>query len=228
VSERHTPAIAGCLREFAGQGFGPQQVATTLDLLAAERAGRTRLADELDLVTTGPEVRGVANRDTSVVVRELFAGSAETVLVVGFAIHQGQQVFQTLADRMLERPGLRVRLVVDIPRPNQDTSAASELVYRFFDRFRNQQWPAERPLPELFYDPRSTEPRNEHDKRSSMHAKCVVVDRRRVFITSANFTEAAQQRNIEVGVLLDAAPVADKLEGFFERLMEEGVLRRGF
>jgi phosphatidylserine/phosphatidylglycerophosphate/cardiolipin synthase-like enzyme len=228
VSGEHASSIAGLLRDLAGQGFGPLQVATTLDLLVAERQRQPRLADALDLVTTGPEVRGVANRDTSVVVRELFAGAVDSVLVVGFAIYQGQQVFQTLADRMLERPGLRVRMVVDIPRLPGDTSAASELVYRFRDRFRTQQWPADRPVPEVFYDPRSLEPRGDFDKRSSMHAKCVVVDRRQVFITSANFTEAAQQRNIEVGVLVDSAPTADKLAGFFERLAEEGSLRRGF
>ena len=78
----------------------------------------------------------------------------------------------------------------------------------------------------LCYDPRSVEPRTEHDKRSSMHAKCVVVDHRHVFITSANFTEAAQQRNIEVGLLLDSPPVARRLEGFFETLLGEGMLRR--
>lgn len=226
VPGHHAPAIAACLRHLAGEGFAPRSLAATLELLAAEREGRGRLADELDLVTTGPEVRGAANRDTSVVVRELFAGAAESVLVVGFAIYQGQQVFQTLADRMLAVPGLPVRLIVDIPRPIGDTSAPRELVYRFFDRFRNQQWPADRPLPTLLYDPRSIEPRAEHDKRSSMHAKCVVVDHRRVFITSANFTEAAQQRNIEVGVLVDSVPVARRLEGFFDGLVGEEMLRR--
>ena len=226
VPGHHAPAIAACLRNLAGHGFTPLQAALTLDLLAAERDRRSRLSDELDLVTTGPEVRGVANRDTSVVVRELFAGASKSVLVVGFAIYQGQQVFQALADRMVAQPGLQVRLIVDIPRPQGDTSTASELVYRFFDRFRNQQWPAERPLPMLCYDPRSVEPRTEHDKRSSMHAKCVVVDHRHVFITSANFTEAAQQRNIEVGLLLDSPPVARRLEGFFETLLGEGMLRR--
>lgn len=34
-----------------------------------------------------------------------------------------------------------------------------------------------------------------------MHAKCVVTDETAAFLTSANFTEAAQERNIEVGLL---------------------------
>jgi hypothetical protein len=51
---------------------------------------KERRAQELevvDLVWTGPEMLGVSNRDTGVVVRELF-GSAETeVLVDGFAVY---------------------------------------------------------------------------------------------------------------------------------------------
>ena len=34
-----------------------------------------------------------------------------------------------------------------------------------------------------------------------MHAKAIVVDNLRVFVTPANFTEAAHDRNIECGVL---------------------------
>jgi hypothetical protein len=43
----------------------------------------------IDLVTTGPEPGGITNRDTSVVVRELFAHAKESVLVVGYAVYQG-------------------------------------------------------------------------------------------------------------------------------------------
>src|SRR5262245_41838332 len=51
-------------------GFSPEQMATTLELLRADRANRTAIEDALELVITGPDVPGVANRDTSVVVRE--------------------------------------------------------------------------------------------------------------------------------------------------------------
>jgi hypothetical protein len=59
-------AIATHLQELADSGFGSDQIAMTLELLASDRQSRPRLEDQLDLVTTGPEVRGVTNRDTSV------------------------------------------------------------------------------------------------------------------------------------------------------------------
>lgn len=60
----------------------------------------------------------------------------------------------------------------------------------------------------------------------SLHAKCVVVDEQRLFVSSANFTEAAQERNIEIGLVLDSAVLAIKVSGFFENLVETGFLKR--
>ena len=112
----------------------------------------------LELVTTGPDVPGIANRDTSVVVRELFANAPTSpYLVAGYAVYQGQRVFQALADRMQEIPSLKVRMFLDIQRGPGDTSAATELMLRFAERFRSHQWPKNRPLPEVFFDPRSLE-----------------------------------------------------------------------
>src|SRR5262249_9947266 len=122
-----------------------------------DRQRRPRLEDAIDLVMSGPEAPGVANRDTRVVVRELFVNAQDSVLVAGYAVYQGKSVFQALADRMADVPGLKVRLFLDIQRGPGDTTLASVLVRRFADRFRTTQWPQDRPLPEVYYDPRSLE-----------------------------------------------------------------------
>ncbi|HQX53463.1 MAG TPA: phospholipase D-like domain-containing protein, partial [Planctomycetaceae bacterium] len=69
---------------------------------------------------------------------------------------------------------------------------------RYAQDFRERHWPWT-PFPEVYYDPRALE--TDSKVRASLHAKIVAVDRRKIFITSANFTEAAQQRNIEMGLL---------------------------
>jgi phosphatidylserine/phosphatidylglycerophosphate/cardiolipin synthase-like enzyme len=205
------------LEKLTALGFSPEQVAVTLDILRADRANRPRLEDVVELVTTGPDVPGVANRDTSVVVRELFANARQSVLVAGYAVYQGHKVFQALADRMLEIPRLSVRLFLDIQRPRGDTTTSPELIRRFATRFRESQWPKDRPLPEVYFDPRSLDA--EADKRASMHAKTVVVDSRYVFVSSANFTEAAHLRNIEIGVTFDSLALAQQLSSFFDLLL---------
>lgn len=215
-------ALAPTLQQFADHGFTPEQIATTIELVARDRAAQSRVEDDIELVTTGPEVPGVANRDTSVVVRELFANAENSVLVAGYAVYQGQRVFQALADRMLDRPNLKVRLFLDIQRAPADTSTAGELVTRFAARFRAQQWPQDRPVPSVFFDPRALDIGG--DKRACLHAKNIVIDGRIVFITSANFTEAAQERNIEVGLLIRNQLLAERLTSFFDSMLEAKLL----
>lgn len=215
--------VAG-LERLTEQGWTPSQIAIFLEGVVADRAARRSLEDVLDLVTTGPEIDGIDNRDTSVVVRDLFAGATGSVLIAGYAIYQGQQVFQTLADRMQEFPGLSVRVVVDIQRGHVDTSSATEIGRRFAERFRKHQWPLERPLPEVYFDPRSLSLQGE--KKACMHAKCIVVDQRHAFISSANFTEAAQQRNIEVGLIANSEILAMRLSRFFSLMISRGSLER--
>jgi phosphatidylserine/phosphatidylglycerophosphate/cardiolipin synthase-like enzyme len=177
------------------------------------------------LVWSGPEDGAARTRDTGVVLRELFAGATTHVLVAGFAVYQGKSVFKVLSDRMDANPALDVRMFLNIERKYGDTTLASELLKLFADRFRRDQWPGKR-LPAVFYDPRSLEPTEKGKGRAALHAKCVVVDDALSFVTSANFTEAAQERNIEVGVLLGDADFARSLRRQFEALVEAHVLLR--
>src|SRR5579884_2774320 len=207
------------LNQLQQFGFAADQLAVALELVFQERQNRPRLEDAIDLVMSGPEAVGVSNRDTRVVVRELFSNAQTSVLVAGYAVYQGKSVFQTLADQMVAIPGLAVRLFLDIQRGPGDTTEASLLVRRFAQRFQTTQWPDQRPLPTVYYDPRSLE-LPPHEK-SALHAKCVVVDGRHVFISSANFTEAAQNRNLEVGVLLRSAYTAASLTRYFDALVSQ-------
>jgi phosphatidylserine/phosphatidylglycerophosphate/cardiolipin synthase-like enzyme len=79
-------------------------------------------------------------------------------------------------------------------------------------------------LPEIYFDPRSLA--MDGKQKALLHAKCVVVDGKTSFVSSANFTEAAQERNIEVGVLLRSQIVAERLIGFFAALVSTGAVRR--
>jgi phosphatidylserine/phosphatidylglycerophosphate/cardiolipin synthase-like enzyme len=51
----------------------------------------------------------------------------------------------------------------------------------------------------VFYDPRGCE--KKQSPPACRHAKCILVDGVTAFFTSANITESAHERNIELGVL---------------------------
>lgn len=100
--------LLASLTSLDNEGFTPQQTATLCDTLLKERQLHPSASKVIELVTTGPEVANCGHRDTGVVVREMFARAERTVLVAGYAVFQGQRIFQALADRMEERPELQV------------------------------------------------------------------------------------------------------------------------
>lgn len=157
-------------------------------------------------------------------VRELFRRAEREVIVVGFAVHQGKRIFEELAHRMDIRESLSVRLYLNIARSPDDSRNASEVLSAFLVHFRQHEWPGRRE-PEIYYDPRPLDPTT-GAKRSCLHAKCVVVDRRYLLVTSANLTEAAQDRNIELGVLLEDERLATRVHEQFGALARSNHLRQ--
>lgn len=215
--------LAQCIRGLLDQGWRTEQVAAVADVLADERRDSSTSALGYDLVLSGPEAHGVPTRDTSAVMHALLAEATEEVLLVGYAIHNARRLFEPLARRLAREPHLRVWCCLDIRRPFNDTSLADGLIRRFARDFVTLHWPWE-PKPEVYYDPRSLDAPGTH--RSSLHAKCVVVDQRAALITSANFTEAAQERNIECGLIMRHGPLVERLHRYFKTLCESQQLRR--
>jgi hypothetical protein len=99
------PAAAELGALLAG-GLGAEHAALLLEVIAAERAPEFGV----ELVTSGPDAAG-GTRDTGVVLRQLFASAEQRVLIVGFAIHQGREIFAALAERMRQLPDLAVQNV---------------------------------------------------------------------------------------------------------------------
>lgn len=65
-----------------------------------------------------------------------------------------------------------------------------------------------------------------HSGRATWHAKGVVVDNDLSFVTSANFTEWAQTRNVEAGVLVKGALFNSQLRNQVEGLVRSGLVVR--
>jgi hypothetical protein len=106
------------LAELSLTGMQPRHLAMMLRLVGEERGERLRAEDLVELVWSGPEVSGSATRDTAVVIRDLFASAKRNVLIACFAVYQGKELFEVLANRMDEIPDLRVRIFLNVHRPN--------------------------------------------------------------------------------------------------------------
>jgi phosphatidylserine/phosphatidylglycerophosphate/cardiolipin synthase-like enzyme len=203
-----------------------KHIAYMLRLLAEERASSQNISDRINLVWTGHEVLGAECRDTSVVVRELFKAAQDSVLIASYAIDRGEKarnLFQVLASHLDTNPNLNVKMFLNVQRPFKDNTSETALLKEFAYVFRNDIWQGKQ-LPKVFYYPSSLS--LQKNLRTCLHAKCIVVDQERLLITSANFTEAAHERNLEAGVVITDPIAARSMCSQFETLISTNILRR--
>jgi phosphatidylserine/phosphatidylglycerophosphate/cardiolipin synthase-like enzyme len=173
-----------------------------------------------DLVWSGPEVPGLHARDTRRVYEELMGSAERSVWVSTYAFFDGPRAFDVLAKRMDAVQSLKVTLLLNIQRKKGDTAASDQLVRRFADRFWDFDWPGTT-RPDVFYDPRALDLKR---PGGVLHAKAVVTDDEVVFVTSANLTEAALDRNIELGLLVRDRALAATITSHFAGLIDKGLL----
>ena len=207
-------------------GMTVSHIAYWLRLLAQERILAQKISDTMDFVWTGEEFQGMESRDTAVVVKELFNMAKSSILLATYAIDRGkkaQELFQDLAYRLDRDSVLQMRMFINVQRPYKNEESAIRLLKNFAQNFRSEIWPGHR-LPEVFYYPPALS--NVPGPKACLHAKCVVIDEEQVFITSANFTEAAHQRNIEAGVLIKNRFAAQGVRNQFEMLVSREIFKR--
>ena len=184
-------------------------------LVAAVRAERTsNPRPQLDLVWSGPETAQAQSRDTSQVLRELFESAERHVIIAGFAFWGASTIFETLHRRALAKQlAIEFFIHLDPTGKNQQMTPAN---------FFHYTWPWTDVIPTIYYDARA----DGDEDQGSMHAKCVVVDDSATFITSANFTSAAQTTNVEMGVLVRDVEFAKRVGAQWRGLAARGLFRR--
>ncbi len=180
--------------------------AVATGLRAASIAVCAERADHgIEVVWTGPSVAGIPVRYTHGVLVELIGAASERLTLVSFAAYKTEAV--TSALRLASEQGVAVRLVLD---GGTDAEAAFRTLGDDVQLFT---WP-----PTLL-------PR--HDLgHASLHAKAAIADRHIAFVTSANLTGHALDRNMELGLLITGGAVPRRLADHFEGLMASGELVR--
>jgi phosphatidylserine/phosphatidylglycerophosphate/cardiolipin synthase-like enzyme len=178
----------------------------------AERHGNPR--PELEFVWSGPEPAQAHARDTSQVVRELFESAERRVIIAGFAFWDAKSIFETLHRRALAKT-LAIEFFINIDASGSNTQMSAAAFYKY-------TWPWTDIALDVYYDARE----DGEGERGSMHAKCVVIDDCATFITSANFTAAAHERNVELGVVIRDAGFSAQVAGQWRSLVHRGLFRR--
>ena len=65
---------------------------------------------------------------------------------------------------------------------------------------------------------------NSSQLAGAMHAKFVCADRSKAFVTSANLSQSALSRNIELGTLISGGRVPHQIDELFDELITRGAI----
>lgn len=178
---------------------------------AAATAAAMRSEQHTSLVWTGPSTDVAELRSTRAVLSTLVANATESLLLMSFASHDVAELTDSLAAAIAR--GVAVTLILETPdnpggwiefgptHPFAPIKATASF-YR---------WPLENR--EAFFA-----------ASARLHAKCVIADRSSMLVTSANLTSAGINDNVELGILVEAGPLPERLSRHIELLIEGGVL----
>jgi phosphatidylserine/phosphatidylglycerophosphate/cardiolipin synthase-like enzyme len=216
--------VAGQLSALAELGCTPTALAILADAFAVSHGATEAALRSSFPVLSGPAVPGVPVVSTPAVVRGLFEEAKNRVLICSYVFHDAKELLAPLAERMEADSGFQVTIITDLSHERKNDEPIPVVTNRFRQRFLNHSWSGKR-VPDLWHDPRALiEP--DRSKSGVMHAKVVIIDDSAAFVTSANFTEAAQERNVEAGILTrNPVPISQLLE-YFHGLISRGALLR--
>ena len=216
--------VENALRSLAAAGFTLPTAGLLCESLGRALAERDAAERDIQLVLSGPEVASTPVVDTRTTVMSLFEEATGEVVISSYVFHEAAEFFRRLAEKHDASPDFRVTFVVDLShRRGSGKQPASVIAQAFAEDFRKKHWPGRR-VPEIWHDPRAFDAAKSGG--GVLHAKTVIIDRKTALITSANFTGAAQTRNIEAGVLIRYPRIAARLHAYFFGLVTSGALRR--
>lgn len=172
-----------------------------------------RQRQHLELVWTGPVPSGTELRRTDQALLELVRGATTSMLIVSFAAYRVPAVHDALL--AAARRGVALEFVFEHPETGKiDHDPVLTLGAEIAAASTLWEWPIEQ------------RPRDDRGRHGTLHAKLALADRRRLFVSSANFTGDALFLNMELGVLIEGGDLPGEIAAHFEALVRDGALRR--
>lgn len=206
-----TPAARAAIgRVVEAWGQAQASGAEVAGMLLGASEARMRAERELsvELVWTGPTTPFVPTRRTEQVLLDLISKAVTDLYLVSFVAYDVCSVVTALNEAA--RRGVRLRVLLEASMSHGGT---------------------------LSYDPAATlrksvpsvevltwKEKSEPFLGGKVHAKVVVVDGSLAFITSANLTGHALEKNMEAGVLIHGGPVPRRLRDHLQALVDVGIV----
>lgn len=167
-------------------------------------------ASSVELVWTGPATSLVPIRHTAQVLTGLIDEARERLFVVSFVAYHVSGALDAM-QRAIQR-GVQVRVLLEQSKQQGGhlTVDSIAMLRRALPKAKIYGW---------------NKQAAEAGQSGAVHAKCAVADGMLAFITSANLSDAAMERNMELGVLIRGGYVPDQLDRHLSALFTTKQIR---
>ncbi|MFB5676434.1 DISARM system phospholipase D-like protein DrmC [Paenibacillus terreus] len=190
---------------------GPKEVAAGL-LAASATSSISEHRGSIELVWTGPSTGMVPVRHTEQVLREIIESAKKRLFLVSFVAYEVDSIIRALRDAMDRQVQVNVLL-----ESSQEYGGRLD-----FDSVKAMR--ESLPLAYIYVWNTDVKKKGYGQVGGAVHAKCLVADGKFAFITSANLSAAAMERNMELGVLVKWGTLPDQLECHLEALINTGIV----
>jgi cardiolipin synthase len=190
-------ALNALLDLWGSSDFSSTELASML--LGASYGCTSKSKNELtELVWTGPDANLFPVRRSEQVLLDIINSAQETLFIVSFVLVNIPAVEDAI-EKAVKR-GVDVCMLLE----SEDREASNNFLSTI--KRLNKSIPKIK----LYIWPRENR-ESTQGGFARVHAKCAVADKRRAFITSANLTSAALDKNIEMGINIDGGSIPENI-----------------
>ncbi|MFH2122760.1 MAG: DISARM system phospholipase D-like protein DrmC [Pseudomonadota bacterium] len=179
---------------------------------ASETATILEKREAVDMVWTGPSTGLVPSRHTEQVLLEVIGFAKHRIFIVSFVAYDIEPVIQSL--QSASERCVKIDILLESSKVH-----GGKIDIDSIETFKKR-------LPSANMYCWGSVSKTSEKWTGAVHAKCAVSDGQLAFITSANLTRAAMERNMELGVLVRGGSVPEKLERHLEALIVTGVIEK--
>jgi hypothetical protein len=152
---------------------------------------------------------------TDIVLKDLFKKAEKSITIIGYLMTDDKHILE-IFDMIKKNSNIKkliVKFIFDTAKEKQQLGKK----YPSITKIIQTNWDEEIPYPKVY---------SYKEDSSSLHAKAVIIDSKEIFITSANMSGRALQRNFELGICHtgESAQIAENLieelisKDWFERV----------
>ena len=165
-----------------------------------------RFSEKSELVVTAPNSFDLRTRKTKTVIEELIKNAEKSITLTGYSI---SDYFSEMLDILVKKgtQGLYINLYInDLDKHRERIDKLLLYSGRFIKIYSYN--------------------RQNEDKMAALHAKIIVVDDKKAFISSANLSYHGMKGNIEMGILIESIEKSKKIQETLKILLSHKIFEK--